>query len=287
MIDRLADAGIPIDRCCRVLGVARQHYYRFKRKPMTPSELRRQWLTGLIREVHVASRGTYGYRRVHAEPTMAMGVTVSDRTVFKLMRLAGIYGLPGPVRTKRLRGVVAVDDPVNRKFTRARPNELWVTDITQHRTRKEWVYCAAVLDAYSHRIIRWSIDSKQDAKLVVNALDMAIRNRRPEPGGIVHSDNGTQLTSWIFGEKIRSAGLLPSFDSVGDGLDNAMTESFWSSMQIELLNRKKWKTRVELANAIFDYIKIFHNRQRRHSALGYRTPIEYETLNENIVPAAS
>lgn len=192
MIDRLADAGIPIDRCCRVLGVARQHYYRHKRKPMTPSELRRQWLTGLIREVHVASRGTYGYRRVHAELTMAMGVSVSDRTVFKLMRLAGIYGLPGPVRTKRLRGVVTADDLVNRKFTRARPNELWVTDITQHRTREGWVYCAAVLDAYSRRIIGWSIDSKQDATLVVNALDMAIRNRGPEPGGIVHADHGTQ-----------------------------------------------------------------------------------------------
>lgn len=219
MIDRLADAGIPIDRCCRVLGVARQHYYRVKRKPLTQSELRRQWLTGLIREVHVTSRGTYGYRRVHAELTMAMGVAVSERTVHKLMRLAGIYGLPGPIRTKRLRGVVTSDDLVNRKFARPRPNELWVTDITQHRTWEGWVYCAAVLDAYSRRIIGWSIDSKQDTTLVINALDMAIRNRRPAPGGIVHADHGTQFTSWLFGEKIRSAGLLPSFGSVGDGLD--------------------------------------------------------------------
>ena len=119
MIDRLADAGIPIDRCCRVLGVAGQHYYRVKRKPLTQSELRRQWLTGLIREVHVTSRGTYGYRRVHAELTMAMGVTVSDKTVFKLMHQAGIYGLPGPARIKRLRGVVTADDLVNRKSSPA------------------------------------------------------------------------------------------------------------------------------------------------------------------------
>ena len=98
--------------------------------------------------------------------------------------------------------------------------------------------------------------------MVVNALDMAIRNRRPEPGGIVHADHGVQFTSWAFGDKIRSAGLMPSFGIVGDGLDNAMMESFWSSMQIELLNRKKWKTRLELANAIFDYIEIFHNRER-------------------------
>ena len=247
-----------------------------RRAPTTPTQLRRQWLTGLIREVHVASRGTYGYRRVHAELTLGMGITVCERTVSVLMTQAGIYGLPGPARVKRLRGVATADDLVNRKFHRLRPNELWVTDVTQHRTREGWLYCAAVLDAFSRRIVGWSIDSKQDSTLVVNALDMAIRNRRPAPGGIVHADHGVQFTSWAFGEKIRSAGLLPSFGSVGDGLDNAMMESFWSSMQIELLNRKKWKTRVELANAIFEYIEIFHNRQRRHSALGYRTPIEHE-----------
>ncbi len=127
----------------------------------------------------------------------------------------------------------------------------------------------------------WSIDSKQDSTLVVNALDMAIRNRSPEPGAIVHADHGTQFTSWVFGEKVRSAGLVPSFGTVGDGLDNAMMESFWGSMQIELLNRQKWKTRVELANAIFEYIEIFHNRQRRHSALDYRTPIEHELSFDN------
>jgi putative transposase len=119
-------------------------------------------------------------------------------------------------------------------------------DSTEHIT---------VLDAFSRRIVGWSIDSRPDSTRVVNALDMAIRNRRPKPGGIVHADHGTQFTSWVFGERIRSAGLLPSFGTVGDGLDNAMMESFWSSMQIELLNRKRWKTRVELANAIFEFIE--------------------------------
>lgn len=276
MIDRLVDAGAPVDRCCKVLGIARQNYYKHKRKPTTATQLRRQWLTGLIREIHVASRGTYGYRRVHAELILGMGITVCPRTVSVLMTLAGIYGLPGPVRIKRLRGVATADDLVNRKFHRLAPNELWVTDITQHRTREGWLYCCAVLDAFSRRIVGWSMDSKADATLVVNALDMAIRNRRPAAGGIVHADHGTHFTSWVFGEKIRPSGLLPSFGSIGDGLDNAMMESFWSSMQIELLDRQKWKTRVELAIAIFDYIEIFHNRQRRHSALDYRTPIEYE-----------
>ena len=286
MIDRLADAGVPVDKCCQILGVSRQGYYRYKRRPTSATQLRRQWLTGLIREVHVASRGTYGYRRIHAELTMAMGIQVSSRLISVLMTQAGIYGLPGPTRVKRLRGVVTADDLVNRKFHRLHPNELWVTDITEHPTREGKVYCAAVLDAFSRRIVGWSIDSRQDSTLVVNALDMAIRNRLPEPGGIVHADHGVQFTSWAFGDKIRSAGLMPSFGSVGDGLDNAMMESFWSSMQIELLNRKKWKTRVELANAIFEYIEIFHNRQRRHSALSYRTPIEYELLSEkNTIPA--
>lgn len=167
-------------------------------------------------------------------------------------------------------------------FIASTPNELWMTDITEHPTREGKLYCAAVMDAYSRRIVGWSIDSRQDSTLVVNALDMAIRNRRPEPGGIVHADHGVQFTSWAFGNKIRSAGLMPSFGSVGDGLDNAMMESFWSSMQIELLNRQRWKTRVELANAIFDYIEIFHNRQRRHSALGYSTPTEFENLPDPI-----
>lgn len=163
------------------------------------------------------------------------------------MTLAGIYGLPGPVPVKRLRGVVTADDLVNRKFHRRSPNELWVTDITQHRTRAGWLYCCAVLDAFSRRIVGWWMDSKADATLVVNALAMAIRNRRPSPGGIVHADHGTQFTSWVFGNKIRAAGLVPSFGSISDGLDNTMMESFWSSMQIELLDRQKWKTRVEVA----------------------------------------
>ena len=241
--------------------------------------MRRQWLTGVIREVHIASRGTYGSRRVHAELTMGMGVQVSEHLLAVLMSMAGIYGLPGPARAKRLRGIVTADDLVNRKFHRQAPNELWVTDITEHPTREGKVYCCAVLDTFSRKIVGWSIDTVQDSNLVINALDMAIKARKPA-GTVVHADHGTQFTSWAFTDRIRSSGLMPSFGTVGDGLDNAMMESFWSSMQIELLNRKKWKTRVELANAMFEYIEIFHNRQRRHSGLGYRSPIEFELTYE-------
>ena len=140
-----------------------------------------------------------------------------------------------------------------------------------------------MLNAFSRRIIGWSIAGVQNSNLVVNALDMAIKNRRPEPGGIVHADHGTQgeFTSWSFTDRIRSARLMPPFGTVGGGLDNAMMEPFWSSMQVELLNRKRWKTRVELSNAMFDYIEIFYNRQRPHSGLDCVSPIELESTSNN------
>lgn len=137
------------------------------------------------------------------------------------------------------------------------------------------------MDAFSRRIVGWSIDCSQDSALVVNALDMGIRNRRPVSGGIVHADRGVQFTSRAFTNKIRSAGLMPSFGMIGDGYNNAMLEYFWSSRQIELLNRNCWKTRTDLANAIFDFIEISYNRQRRHSGIDYRTPIEHELNCQN------
>lgn len=286
MIDRLVDAGAPVETCCRLLGVSRQGYYRYRRRPTSATQMRRQWLTGLIREIHTASRGTYGYRRIHAELTIGMAIPCSSRLISVLMTKSGMYGLPGPTRVKRLKGVATADDLVHRKFHRLSPNELWVTDITEHPTREGKVFCAAVLDACSRKIVGWAIDSKQDSTLVVNALDMALRARAPSPGGIVHADHGVQFTSWAFTQKIRSAGLLPSFGTVGDALDNAMMESFWSSMQIELLNRKKWTTRIELANAIFEYIEVFYNRKRRYSSLEYQTPSDFDlALTRQLTPA--
>ena len=278
MIAELADAGFPVTVCCRLLGVSSPGFYRYRNRPISQTQLRRIWLTEQIREVHEASRGTYGSRRVHAELTIGREISVSVRLVAVLMHNAGLAGLPGPGKRKNRRGVVTADDLVERRFKRDRPNELWVTDITEHRTREGKIYCCCVLDTFSRRIVGWSIDSVANSNLVVNALDMAIKNRRPPAGGIVHADHGAQFTSWSFTNRIREAGLLPSFGSVGDGLDNAMIESFWSSMQIELLDRKAWTTRTELANAMFDYIEIFHNRQRRHSRLGYLAPIDYEKL---------
>jgi putative transposase len=158
-------------------------------------------------------------------------------------------------------------------------DELWVTDVTEHPTREGKVYCAVVLDAWSRRVIGWSIDGRPTTALVTNALGMAIDQRQPNRSTIIHSDQGTQFTSWAFTRRALDSGLLPSMGSVGDCFDNAVMESFWSRVQVELLDRKRWRTRVELANAIFDYLEIFHNRQRRHSSLGMLTPIEFEARN--------
>jgi transposase InsO family protein len=154
-----------------------------------------------------------------------------------------------------------------------------VTDITEHPTREGKVYCAVVLDAWSRRVVGWSIDSTPGAALVTNALGMAIEQRRPSGATVIHSDQGTQFTSWAFTRRAIDSGLLPSMGSVGDCFDNAVIESFWSRMQVELLNRKRWSTRIELASAIFDYLEIFHNRQRRHSSLSMLTPVEFEALH--------
>jgi len=134
VINRLVDAGAPVQVCCRLLGVSRQGYYRYRKRPTSSTQLRRLWLTGLIREIHIASRGTYGYRRIHAELTIGMDIPCSSRLVSVLMTKAGIVGLPGPTRAKRLKGVATADDLVNRKYHRLNVNELWVTDITEHPT---------------------------------------------------------------------------------------------------------------------------------------------------------
>ncbi len=278
MIDALLDAGFTTKRVCHVLGVSRQGYYAYRRRPMSPTAMRREWLTALITQVHAESRGTYGSRRVRAELLQGRGIGVSERLVWRLMHDAGIHGLPGPAKARKPAPKPTGDDLVERQFARSRLNELWVSDITEHPTREGKVYCCCVMDTCSRRIVGWSIDTVQDSHLVVNALDMAIRQRTLRKGGIVHADHGVQFTSWAFTDKVRRAGLMPSFGSVGDAFDNAMMESFWSSMQNELLNRKRWATRVELSNAMFEYIEVFYNRRRRHSQLDYVSPIDYERM---------
>jgi transposase InsO family protein len=163
---------------------------------------------------------------------------------------------------------------------------LWLTDITEHPTREGKVYCAVVLDAFSRRVVGWSISHNPSAALTRNALGMAIEQRDKTRGTVIHSDHGSAFTAWTLSDRAHKSGLLPSMGSVGDCYDNAMMEAFWSRMQVELLDTRRWRTRVELANAIFEHLEIFHNRRRRHSALGMRTPIEYELINSTTPVAA-
>jgi putative transposase len=276
VIGSLTGQGFNIEHACRSLGVSVSGYYAWKDRPDPPRKLRRIWLTSEIVDVHKASGGTYGIRRVTAELTFGRDIAVSHSAVESIMRELGIRGVPNRRLPKgaRLAQVTSLD-LVRRVFTRDRPNELWLTDITEHPTNEGKVYCCVVLDTFSRLVVGWAIDSRQATVLVLNALGMATQRREHRGGLIVHSDRGTQFTSWAFSDRLRSAGIAPSMGAVGTAADNAMMESFWGRMQVELLNRRRWKTRIELATGIHDYLQ-FHNTRRRHSALGMRTPAEIE-----------
>jgi transposase InsO family protein len=272
----MAGEGLPVQAATRVLDVTDSGYYAWRSRGPSARAVRHALVTETIRQVHLASRGTYGYRRVHAELTLGRGLIVGHGTVELLMARAGLKGVTGAPKWRRARPDVLATDLVDRRFTREGVDQLWVTDITEHPTREGKVYCAVVLDVCSRRVVGWSIDSSPTAALVTNALGMAVDTRRPPAGTIIHSDHGVQFGSWAFTTRAKQSGLVPSMGSVGDCYDNAVIESFWSRMQVELLDRQRWRTRLELANAMFDYLEIFHNRRRRHSALGWVTPIEFE-----------
>jgi putative transposase len=256
--------------------VSESGFYAWCTRPPSERSIRHAWLTDLVTEVHDASRQTYGSIRVHAELTLGRGVNVGLHQVALVMRRAGLRGLVGRRKRPRIERPDAIAlDLVDRSFGREARDQLWVTDITEHPTREGRLYCCVVLDVFSRRVVGWSIDASPTAALVTNALGMAISSRNPNPGTLIHSDQGTQFTSWAFTHRAKASGLVPSMGSIGDCNANAMIELFWSRMQVELLDRQRWLTRVELANAILEYLEIFHNRQRRHSGLQMCTPIEF------------
>ncbi|MEX5258328.1 IS3 family transposase [Kocuria arenosa] len=281
-VTTMATEGIPVDVACRVLDVSTSGYYASLHRPLSPRQIRHTLLTETIRRIHTESRGTYGNRRVHAELVLGRGLSIGRHQVELLMHRAGLAGATGRPRFKRCKPDTVSVDLVDRQFTREGPDQLWVTDITEHHTREGKVYCAVVLDVFSRRVVGWSIDSSPTAVLTTNALSMAIQNRSPAAGAVIHSDHGVQFGSWAFPQRAKESGLVPSMGSIGDCYDNGLMESFWSRMQVELLDRHRWKTRIELANAIFDYLEIWHNRRRRHSALGWVSPVEYEMKHTTV-----
>ena len=280
----MADDGIDVAVACRVLEVSRSGYYDWRSRPASAREQENTDVLTLIERIHAdPGMQTYGSPRVHAELVLEHGLAINHKRVERLMRQAGIEGL-----YRRRKSWTTIRDPnatpatdlVDRKFTVDGPNRLWLTDITEHPTVEGKVYCAAVMDAWSRRILGWSIADNMRKELVVDALGMAIMRRNPidaDNKTIMHSDHGTQFTSWAFSKKVHDAGLVPSMGSVGDCYDNAMMESFWGKLQVELLDSQAWFTRDELANAMFRWIESWYNRKRRHSSIGMLSPIEFET----------
>lgn len=262
---------------CRVLGVSRSGYYDWLGRPPCARDEANSLLLKHIQEAHAESRGTYGWPRVHAELTLGLGLPLNHKRVARLMRQAGLQGLYRRRYRRGPTGPATEDDLVQRRFTVEGPNRLWLTDITEHPTREGKLYCAAVMDAYSRLIVGWSIADHMRTELVIDALGMATLRRRPASDStILHSDHGTQYTSWAFGQRLRAAGLLPSMGTIGDCYDNSMMESFWGTLQLEVLDTKTWETRDELANAIFEWIECWYNTERRHSSLVMLRPVEFE-----------
>ncbi len=225
LVRELADTGIPVAAACRVLGVSTSSYYEWLGKPESPRNARNSELVKLIAAIHEESRGTYGWPRVHAELVLGLGETVNRKRVARLMREAGLQGIHRRKGRKNLVNSATEEDLVHRQFAVAELDRLWLTDITEHPTAEGKVYCAAVMDACSRRIIGWSIDVSQKSELVIDAIGMAVLRRRPEANNtILHSDHGTQYTSWAFGKRLRDVGLLGSMGTVGDCYDNSMMQ---------------------------------------------------------------
>lgn len=263
---------------CRLLRVSRSGYYAWMRRPTSAHAARDTVLRQRIEAIHTASQGTYGAPRIDAE-LAAEGERVSRKRVARLMRTGGLVGVSrrraagGVNRRKETR---PAPDLVERQFSAEEPNRLWVADITYIPTWTGFLYLAVVLDAWSRRIVGWAMATHLRAELVLDALEMAIGQRRPSGEVIHHSDPGSQYTSLAFGARCKQAGVRPSMGSVGDCFDNAMCESFFATLECELLHRRRFASQAEAKIAVFQFIEGWYNPRRRHSALGYLSPLQYE-----------
>jgi len=270
----------PVATLCRVLGVSSSGYYAWSKRSLSRRTKDDAVLIERIRAIHTASKGTYGAPRIHAE-LKANGSHVGKKRVARLMRQAGVAGVSRRrfVTTTVRDGARQAPDLVERDFTADRPNLLWVADITYIPTWAGFLYLAVALDAFSRRIVGWAMATTLHTQLVLDALNMALATRRPKDV-VHHSDQGSQYTSIAFGKRCREAGVRPSMGSVGDAYDNAMAESFFATLECELLDRRRFKTQAEARMAVFEFIEGFYNPRRRHSSLGYLSPVDYERRHE-------
>ena len=267
---------------CRVLGVSRSGFHAWRGRAPSKRAVEDARLTERIRAIHEANRKVYGSPRIHAELVMAEGERVGRKRVERLMRQAAITGLRPKKRgrtTIRVPGVTVCEDLVDRAFLAAAPDRLWVADITYLRTWEGWLYLVAVQDLFSRRIVGWAMADHMRTELVTDALQMTLARRRPAPGLIWHSDQGSQFVSLAFGQQARAAGIAQSMGSRGDCFDNAVAESFFATLKKELIHGRSWPTKAELRTEVFEYIEVFFNRRRRHSTLGFLSPSEFEKIS--------
>jgi putative transposase len=262
---------------CRVLGVSASGYWAWRERPMSEREKSDRAIEAQIAEIHHWSRGTYGVPRIHAE-LAARGTRVGRKRVARLMRRAGLQGITrrkGTFTTVRDGDARPAPDLVDRNFVATAADRLWVADITYIPTWAGFLYLAVVLDAWSRRVVGWAMETHLRTELVLQALNMALSQRRPD-GVIHHSDQGCQYTSIAFGKRCEEAGVRPSMGSVGDAYDNALCESFFATLECELLDRTRFRTQSEARMAVFQFIEGWYNPHRRHSGLGYRSPVDFE-----------
>jgi putative transposase len=263
---------------CRVLKVSPSGFYAWLRRPPSRRAMEDAVLTERIRQIHVASDSNYGSPNIHAE-LRDEGTHVGCKRVARLMRKAGLRGVSRRrgfiVTTRRDAKQRPAPDLVNRKFVATGPNQVWVADMTYVPTWAGFIFLAMVLDVWSRRVVGWAIGEQMTTDLVLSALNMAITQRKPD-GVIHHSDQGSQYTSIAFGERCAKLGVRPSMGSVGDAYDNAMAESFFASLECELLDRRSFKSKAEARVALFSYIEGWYNPRRRHSGLGRIAPAEFE-----------
>jgi putative transposase len=276
-------AYFPVAAMARVLGVSKAGYYAWLHRAPSAHAIADTALLKRIRTVHVSSRQTYGAPRVHAE-LRAGGERHGRKRIARLMRQGELVGAShrhgGPTTTRRDKEARPAPDLVDRDFTASGPNQLWVADITTVPTTAGFLYLAVVLDAWSRKIVGWSMANHLRAELVLDAMEMAVGQRRPRDV-IHHSDQGSQYTSLAFGKRCGEAGVRPSMGSVGDAYDNAMAESFFSTLEAELLSRRRFTSQAEARMACFSYIEGWYNPVRLHSGLGYRSPMTYEADMQN------
>ena len=275
-------ARFPVATMARVLGVSKAGFYAWRHRPPSLHAVADAALLKQVRTVHAISRQTYGAPRVHAD-LRTRGDRHSRKRIARLMREAGLVGAShrrgGPTTTRRDKDARPAPDLVDRNFTASGPDQLWVADITYVPTAAGFLYLAVVLDAWSRKIVGWSMANHLRAELVLDAMEAAVGQRRPKDA-IHHSDQGSQYTSVAFGKRCGEAGVRPSMGSVGDAYDNAMAESFFSTLEAELLSRRRFASQAEARMACFSYIEGWYNPARLHSGLGYRSPMTYEAERE-------